>query len=469
MAVNRLRAQTDSTHLSCHQTPCRKSKEAFIQIMTMQTSHELSLSEVRILSLASIGGALEFYDFVIFVFFANVIGKLFFATSLPDWVRQAQTFGVFAAGYIARPLGGIVMAHFGDIRGRKRMFTLSVLLMAIPTLLIGLFPTYQSIGLVAPLLLLSMRVLQGVAIGGEAPGAWVFVAEHARRGRVGFAVGLLTSGLSFGILLGSLMATCLNRVFSQAQIAAGAWRIPFLIGGVFGFIAMWLRRWLKETPVFEEMQKRATLSRELPLGAVLKNHGRAVATSIVSTWMLTASIVVVILMTPSLIPKLFGIAPTKVQIANLVATAALCVSTVLIGAATDRFGIRRVAIPILLLLIASTYGLYLGAGSMPFALLLLYALAGVGAGGSVLTPIMMIRAFPASIRFSGVSFAYNLAYAVFGGMTPLLVSWLVHFDRIAPAHYVAAVAAVGLAATLMAPRHRLNDADMPAHLDESGV
>jgi MFS family permease len=438
-------------------------------MQTMQTSSELSISEVRILSLASIGGALEFYDFVIFVFFANVIGKLFFAASLPEWVRQAQTFGIFAAGYLARPLGGIVMAHFGDTRGRKRMFTLSVLLMAIPTLLIGLLPTYQSIGLAAPLLLLSMRVLQGVAIGGEAPGAWVFVAEHARRGRVGFAVGLLTGGLSFGILLGSLMAACLNRVFSPAEIAAGAWRIPFLVGGVFGFIAMWLRRWLKETPVFEEMRRRATLSRELPLGTVLKNHGRAVATSIVSTWMLTASIIVVILMSPSLIPKLFGIAPAQVQMANLAATATLCVSTVVIGAATDRFGIRRVAIPVLLLLMASTYGLYRGAETIPFALLPLYALAGVGAGGCVLTPIMMIRAFPASIRFSGVSFSYNLAYALFGGLTPLVVLWLVRLDRIAPAYYVAFVTVAGLAATLMAPRRRLGDSDTPPHLDESCV
>ena len=130
------------------------------------------------------------------------------------------------------------------------------------------------------------------------------------------------------------------------------------------------------------------------------------------------------------------------QMANLVATASLCVSTVFIGAATDRFGIRRVAIPILLLLIASTYGLYRGAESMPFALLPLYALAGVGAGGAVLTPVMMIRAFPASVRFSGVSFSYNLAYALFGGLTPLLVSWLVHFDRIVPAHYVAAATIV---------------------------
>jgi MFS family permease len=438
-------------------------------MMISQRAGELSTSEVRILSLASIGGALEFYDFVIFVFFATVIGKLFFAASLPDWVRQAQTFGIFAAGYLARPIGGIVMAHFGDTRGRKRMFTLSVLLMAIPTLLIGLLPTYQSIGVAAPLLLLLMRVLQGVAIGGEAPGAWVFVAEHARRGRGGFAVGLLTGGLSFGILLGSLMATFLSLEFTQVQIAAGAWRIPFLIGGVFGFMAMWLRRWLKETPMFEEMRNRAKLSRELPLGSVLKNHGRAVVTSIVSTWMLTAAIVVVILMTPSLLPRLFGFASDQVQTANLVATIALCVSTVAVGAATDRFGVRRVAIPILLLLIASTYGLYRGAEAMPVALLPLYALAGFGAGGVVLTPIMMIHAFPTSIRFSGVSFSYNFAYALFGGLTPLLVSWLVHLDRIGPAHYVAAVTVVGLCATFMAPKHALSDVDATAHFDKRRV
>ncbi|HYY31629.1 MAG TPA: MFS transporter, partial [Chthoniobacterales bacterium] len=280
--------------------------ETSMHITTREASQKLSVSEARILALASIGAALEFYDFIIFVFFANVIGQLFFAASLPDWVRQAQTFGIFAVGYLVRPIGGIVMAHFGDIRGRKRMFMLSVLLMAIPTLLIGLLPTYRSIGVVAPLLLLAMRVMQGAAIGGEAPGAWVFVAEHARRGRAGIALGLLTSGLSFGILLGSLTATSLSRIFSNAQIAAGAWRIPFLIAGVFGFIATWLRRWLKETPVFEEMQRRAALSRELPLRAVLKGHGPAIVTSIVSTWMLTAAIVVVILMTPSLAPILFG-------------------------------------------------------------------------------------------------------------------------------------------------------------------
>src|ERR1700751_4218061 len=145
-----------------------------MQISDSTSPRALTRAELRILALASLGGALEFYDFVIFVFFTAVIGKLFFSASLPDWMRQLQTFGIFAAGYLARPLGGIVMAHLGDIRGRKRMFTLSVLLMAIPTLLIGFLPTYRSLGIAAPLLLLAMRVMQGIAIGGEAPGGWVF-------------------------------------------------------------------------------------------------------------------------------------------------------------------------------------------------------------------------------------------------------------------------------------------------------
>jgi MFS family permease len=421
-----------------------------MQATSVQSYQPLTIAEFRTLSLASLGGALEFYDFIVFIFFIGVISKLFFSPSLPDWVRQIQTFGIFAAGYLARPLGGIVMAHFGDTRGRKRMFTLSVLLMAISTLLIGFLPTYRSLGLTAPVLLLAMRVTQGVAIGGEAPGGWVFVAEHARGGQVGFAVGLLTGGLCCGILLGSLVATGVNIAFSQAQIANGLWRMPFVIGGAFGFIAMLLRRWLEETPVFVEMQRRAAVSRELPLRTVLRSHGRAIAVSVICTWMFTAISSVVILMTPSFLQNLFRLAPHEVQLASLAGTAALCLSTVAMGAATDRFGIRRVSIPLLLVLIAATYALYIGAERFPSVLWLLYVFAGIGAGGLVLTPIVMVRAFPPTVRFTGVSFSYNVTYAVFGGLTPPLVSWLAHLNRLSAAHYVAAVTVLGLLAILMA-------------------
>jgi MFS family permease len=331
------------------------------------------------------------------------------------------------------------------------MFTLSVLLMAIPTLLIGFLPVYKSIGIAAPLLLLLMRIMQGVAIGGEGPGAWVFVAEHARRGRSGLAIGLLTSGLTVGILLGSLMATGLNLKFSQVQILHGIWRVPFVVGGVFGFIALLLRRWLAETPVFEEMRLRATISKELPLRTVLRDYRRAVVASMAITWVLTAAIVVIILMTPLLLQKAFSLPIHDMEWASLAGTAALALAVVAIGAATDKFGLRRVAMPVLLLLILTTYGLYLGAERMPSLLLPLYILAGIGTGAAVLAPILIIRAFPPPVRFSGFSFSYNISYALFGGITPPLVSWIAHLNRINPAHYVAFVAFVGMLTILLAP------------------
>jgi MFS family permease len=130
-------------------------------------------------------------------------------------LRQFQTFGIFAAGYLARPLGGVLMGHAGDLRGRKRMFTLSIFLMALPTLGIGLLPTYATLGIGAPILLLHLRILQGVAVGGEVPGAWVFVSEHVSQSQVGLACGILTGGLTGGILLGSLVVILLTPALLQ--------------------------------------------------------------------------------------------------------------------------------------------------------------------------------------------------------------------------------------------------------------
>lgn len=247
----------------------------------------LTRSDYKTLSLAALGGALEFYDFIIFVFFAPAIGQLFFPHDIPDWLRLLQTYGIFAAGYLARPLGGVIMAHFGDLFGRKRMFTLSVLMMSVPTLLMGLLPTYDTIGLLAPVLLLLFRILQGAAVGGEVPGAWVFVSEHVPARHIGYACGTLTAGLTAGILLGSLVATAINSHYSTAEVTAFAWRIPFLLGGVFGLFSVYLRRWLHETPVFAEMKARKALAAEVPLKAVLRDHGRAVIVSMLLTWMLS--------------------------------------------------------------------------------------------------------------------------------------------------------------------------------------
>lgn len=417
-------------------------------------STSLNRNDYRTLSLAALGGALEFYDFIIFVFFAVAISQLFFPPDMPEWLRQVQTYGIFAAGYLARPLGGIIMAHFGDLFGRKRMFMLSILLMAVPTLLIGLLPTYASIGIAAPLLLLALRVMQGAAIGGEVPGAWVFVAEHVPQRHVGFACGTLTAGLTGGILLGSLVAMAVNRSYGVEGVLAEGWRIPFIIGGVFGLVSVWLRGYLHETPVFKEMQARQQLAAELPLKTVVREHRPAIVLTMLMTWLLSAAVVVMILMTPTLVQKLFAIPASTALQANSLATLALSLGCILFGALADRFGAGRVLAIGCVGLGASSWLLYAQLSVSPDNIYMLYALCGFFVGVIGVVPSAAVMSFPPVVRFSGLSFSYNVAYAVFGGLTPVMVSLLLPLDKLAPAHYVMALSVVGVGIGLYLMRRR---------------
>lgn len=412
-------------------------------------SRPLNRQDYKTLSLAALGGALEFYDFIIFVFFAVVIGELFFPADIPEWLRQFQTFGIFAAGYLARPLGGIIMAHFGDLIGRKRMFTLSILLMALPTLMIGLLPTYAVLGIGAPLALLGLRILQGAAIGGEVPGAWVFVAEHVPARRVGLACGTLTAGLTAGILLGSLIATAVNKNLTPAEVSEWGWRVPFLLGGIFGIVAMYLRRWLHETPVFAEMQANKALAEELPLKTVLRSHKGSVVISMLLTWLLSAGIVVVILMTPTYLQKVHGISPADALTANSLAILALTLGCIVYGRLIDALGSGPTFMLGSLLLAGSSYAFYHGLVAGTEQLVPLYMLAGFAVGIVGAVPYVMVNAFPAVVRFSGLSFSYNVAYAIFGGLTPMLVTLWMKNDVLAPSHYVVSLSALGFAIGLL--------------------
>lgn len=425
----------------------------------------LSLNDARTLSLSALGGALEFYDFVIYIYFANVVGALFFPTDMPDWLRQVQIYGIFAAGYLARPLGGIIMAHFGDLLGRKRMFMFSIFLMAVPTLAIGVMPTYETIGIAAPLLLLFWRVLQGAAIGGEAPGAWVFVTEHVSPRHTAFACGTLSAGLVAGILLGSLVATGIHASMSAEEVHDWGWRLPFVLGGVLGFVTMYLRRWLHETPVFTEMQARQQLADELPLKSVLKNHIPSVLISMAVTWVLTATVVVTILMTPSLLQKLAGLDPQTSLEANSLAIVCVIAGCLVAGALADRFG-NGLILGIFSLGVAVSYWIFFSrmlAGDTGL-LFPLYAVVGFFAGLTGVVPAVAVKSFPAAIRFTGLSFSYNLAYAIFGGTTPLVVSLLLKEDPLSPAYYVATVCAVGVLSAVAVVRYRkqLDLATVPA-------
>lgn len=403
----------------------------------------LSRAQLRTLALASLGGALEFYDFVIFVFFAATMGQLFFPPHMPEWMRLVQTFGIFAAGYLARPLGGVVMAHFGDLSGRKKMFMLSILLMAIPTLLMGLLPTYAQAGVLAPLLLLLLRVMQGAAIGGEAPGAWVFVSEHVSPRHRNLACGALSAGLCAGILIGSLVARAINASFDEARLLAWGWRLPFVLGGAFGLLAMLLRRRLHETPVFAELQARRALAAGLPLKAVLREHAGAVLLAMLLTWLLTAAVVVTLLMMPTLLQAM-GIDRGAALAGNTLAICATIAANLVAGILADRFGAGRVLVLWSLLLGLAFWGFYASAmhgAYSPWA----YALAGSAVGLTALVPAIAVGGFPAPVRFSGLSFSYNVAYAIAGGLTPVLLSLAMKDNPAAPMHYIAGMSVLGVA------------------------
>ena len=410
----------------------------------MAVSRPLKSNDVKTLTLASLGGTLEFYDFVIYVFFAKVMGHVFFPSDSPDWLMQLQTYGIFAAGYLARPLGGVIMAHFGDLNGRKRMFTISIVLMALPTFFMGLLPTYTSIGLWAPAILLLLRILQGAAIGGEIPGAWVFVAEHAQPDKTGFACGTLTAGLTMGILLGSVVASTMYLHFSPAELVSYAWRIPFILGGLFGLIAIYLRSYLHETPVFQEMAENKRLAKGWPLKHVLAASKKQIILSMLATWLLTGGIVVVILMTPSLLGKLAGVSDSHALLANCLAVLTLSIGCILAGSLTDRIGNGVTLLCGSFLLLISSYLFYGKLAAHPQWLYPGYAILGLFVGVVSTVPCIMVRIFPPAIRFSGLSFSYNLAYAIFGGLTPMAVALMLKHDVLAPAHYVAGLCVLGM-------------------------
>ena len=417
------------------------------QSITVQP--RLNREDKRTLGLSSLGGALEFYDFVIYVFYAKIISDLFFPSTLSPFWAMLNTYGIFAAGYFFRPLGGVVMAHFGDLIGRKRLFSLSILLMSAPTLMIGLMPTFETIGYAAPLLLLLMRVLQGIAIGGEIPAAWTFVSEHVPDQRVGFANGLLTAGLSLGILLGALMSLFISLQYSQAEIYDGAWRIPFIVGGVFGFIAMYMRSYLNETPVFKAMHAKKQLSKEMPIKLVLAQHKLAVGFGMVFTWFLTGCIVVLILSMPNLLTSAFGYERAdafRMQSAAIVMQMIGCISA---GLLVDRFGFSRVMsigaflVSVLAVLFYTSLG-HLSQGGI-FAL---YMALGLSTGAVGVVSFSMVKMFPAAIRFSGISFSYNVSYAIAGGMTLPLVHWLSQYSNIGALYYVLCVTIITLITAL---------------------
>lgn len=405
----------------------------------------------KLLGLAALGGALEIYDFIVFVFFAVTLAKVFFPPEMPEWLRLLQSVAIFATGYLARPLGGIAMAHFADRYGRKRIFSLTILLMALPCLLIGIMPTYAQVGYLAPVLLLALRLCQGMAVGGEVPSAWAFVAEHAPPGRRGYALGFLQAGLTVGYLLGALTATALASIFTPEQMASYAWRIPFVFGGLCGVASIWMRRRLTETPRFLELQARDEAATRFPLREVLGGQRRALMPAALLTAVLTSAVVVLVVVTPTLMQTTFGLSQREAFGLSSIGIVFLNIGCVIAGVVVDRIGAWKGVALYSVLLPVSTVLLYatLVFGGHDIAeLALVYAIAGLLSGIVGAVPSVMISLFSTDILVSGISFSYNITYAIWASVSPLALIFATQYTPWACAAFSLLAGLLGCAATV---------------------
>ncbi|SDV46339.1 MFS transporter [Chitinasiproducens palmae] len=422
----------------------------------------MSGNDIKTLMLASLGGALEYYDFIVAVFFTKLLATVFFPPDTPEWLAQLEVFCIFAAGYLVRPIGGIFFAHFGDRIGRKKMFALSLFLMAAPTLVIGMLPGYGLVGLAAPLLFLLCRVLQGLSVGGEVPGAWIFCAEHVRRDRIGLACGLLMSGLCTGILLGALSAKFLIGNLDAEALKTWGWRIPFIAGGVFGLISVYLRRYLQETPVFEALRAKREADARLPLSVVLTQHRKALIFGLLSTWVFSGIFVLYFLYSPTFFQTQFHLGAKEVFTNNSWSIFGLIVGSTTAGWLADKIGGGRAyAIGSVGMLVVTT-ALFVALRNNSGAVWPLYIIGGFVIGTITLGPYIIVKSFPAEVRFTGFALSYNIAYALFGGTAPAIASFLVGKQGItmAPAWYIGALCVLGVLIGLVwkAPNH--DDAEL---------
>ncbi|MCT6824937.1 MFS transporter [Bartonella apis] len=396
----------------------------------MKSARNLNGDDIRTLGLASLGGALEFYDFIIFVFFTAEISHTVLPSEMSPWLATTWTYGIFAAGYLMRPIGGVVMAHLGDKLGRKRIFTFSVLLMSLATLGMAFVPTYNHFGILSPLILLACRMMQGLAVGGEVPGAWTFVAEHVPERHVGLSTGVLTSGLSLGILIGSFIAFAINHIVHNNVLPwpenvtdFWGWRVAFIIGGIFGLIAVWLRRFLEETPIFKELKRKKALSKEIPLKVVLTKYLGSVVVAVLLTWTLSATIMISTLLTPNYMKAApYYYSGDVTLAANSITSFFLILGTPVAGFLCDRFGSGKFFTFSGIVFAVISYVFYHCAGYSTGVFFVLSAFLGFFAGYVGSVAYVIVRSFPATVRFSGLSFSYNIAYAVFGGLTPWAIN-----------------------------------------------
>ena len=389
------------------------------------------------------GNVLEWYDFAVYGFFAPVFAKLFFPSEDPT-VSLIASFGAFAAGFLMRPVGAAFFGHIGDRIGRKKALNLSVMLMAIPTFLIGLMPTHAQIGVGATVALVLLRMAQGLSVGGEYTSSIVYLAESAPKGKRGLFASASMTGATGGILLGSLVGSLISGMLDEAELHSWGWRIPFLLGVVVAGVGYLIRRHMPET--LKEEDKA-----ESPLKKMWEHRREVFRVSGLNLLTAVAFYAIFVFAVTWLVDYVKEPRTTALQL-NTLSMIMLLVAVPVFAWISDRVGRKPV-------LVAGSLGMVLLA--YPLIWLMHHPdpnLILLGQSGLALllacyigpVPALLTEMFPGKVRVTAVSVGYNLTFALFGGTTPMVAVWLIQKEHndLAFAWYIIAAAAISFLVSL---------------------
>lgn len=407
-----------------------------------------TLSQRKAVTAACVGNFIEYYDFVVYGYFAAVIARLFFPSD-SETLSLLLTFAAFAVSYAARPIGALVFGYLGDRYGRRLPLTVAILLIAGCTTLIGLMPTYDSIGVAAPIILTLARLLQGVSVGGEYGGALAFIAEYAPDRRRGLYTAWQTFTIGLALLVGAAVAATLTGVLTPAELDSWGWRLPFLAGVPLGLVGLYLRLRLEETPHFEAVQQHMEVEKA-PVRAGIRQCWR----SLLVCWGLMATpslcIYVFFVYSPTYLTTELDYVAATAQRVNLISLVFYCAVIIPFAVVCDRIGRRPVLIGGAVAVAVVTYPAFvvLGSGNAVLATVAICVMALAFAPISAASLVALAESFPTTFRYTGVSLSLQIPVTVLGGTAPLIATALIAGtgDVRAPALMVVIGAVVSAAA-----------------------